>query len=177
MPIVIALTIHEVGHLIAASILNIKFQRIKITLLGFNLSADLENISLFKKNIIFFAGPFLNILVFCILRYTEYYSFAEINLFLSLINMIPIVPLDGGNICKSVLESIIDCNSVCRYMIMTNCFFIVCFLVIIYMYKNWFYLLLIVMAVRGIIEVNRYMLEKSIKYNYYNKFKRKNRAY
>jgi len=177
LPIVIALTIHEVGHLFAAAILNIKFQRIKITLLGFNLNADLENISLIKKNILFFAGPFINVLVFFILRYTEYYSFAEVNLFLSLINMIPIVPLDGGNICKSVLESIIDYSSVCRYMIMTNCFFIICFLMIIYMYKNWFYLLLIVMAARGIIEENRFLLEKSIKYNYYYKIKRKNKAY
>lgn len=177
MTIVIALAIHEVGHLIAAALLNIKFQRVKVTLFGFNLNVDLDDISLVKKIILFFAGPLFNIIVFCTLRYTKYNNFAEINKFLSLVNMIPIVPLDGGNICKAMLERIIDYNSICRYMIMTNCFFIICFFVIIYLYKNWLFLLLIVMATRGIIEENRHLLENSIKYNYYNKIKRKNKAY
>ncbi|MDD2493825.1 MAG: hypothetical protein PHE29_01395 [Tissierellia bacterium] len=173
MTIVIALTIHEFGHLIAAFLLKIKLQRFKITLFGFNLSADLENIKLYKKNILFFAGPFSNIIVFCILKYTKYYNFAQINLFLSLINMIPILPLDGGNICKTILDSIIDSISVCRYMIMTNCFFIVCFLVLFYFYKNWLYILLIIMAVRGIVNEDRHLLEKNIKLNYYKRIKRK----
>ena len=176
MTIVIALAIHEVGHLIAAIMLNIKFQRFKITLFGFNLDADLENVSLIKKIILFFAGPFFNIIVFCMLRYTKYYNFANINIFLSIVNMIPIVPLDGGNLCKAVLESILDSMAVCRYIIMTNCFFIVCFLVIMYMYKNWMYLLLIMMAVRGILDENNHLFEKSIKYNYYNRLKKHSRA-
>ena len=173
MTIVIALTIHEIGHLIAAFVLRIKFQRFKITLFGFNLNADLENIKLIKKIILFFSGPLFNIMVFCICQYTKYYNFAKINLFLALINMIPILPLDGGNICKSILGSIIDSISVCRYMIMTNCFFIICFLVFFYFYKNWLYILLIIMAVRGILEEERHLLEKTIKVNYYNRIKRK----
>lgn len=171
--VVIALTIHEVGHIIAAVILNIKFQRIKITLFGFNLKANLDEIKLIDKTILFFAGPFLNIVMFFILRNTEYNTFADINIFLAYINMIPIVPLDGGNICKAMLEKIIDSSSVCRYMIMTNCFFIICFSVIIYIYHNNLYFLLIIMAVRGIMEEDRYIMEKSIKFNYYNKYKRK----
>lgn len=173
MTIVIALTIHEFSHLIAAFILRVKLQRIKITIFGFNLSADLEGLKLFKKILLFFSGPSLNIIVFCILRYTKYYNFARINLFLFLINMIPILPLDGGNICKSILNSILESTSVCRYMIMTNCFFIVCFLVLFYFYKNWLYILLIVMAARGIIDEERHLLEKSIKLNYYKKMKRR----
>lgn len=171
--IVIALAIHEVGHIIVAVILHIKFERIKITLFGFNLNANLDDIKLIEKIILFFAGPFFNVAMFLIFRNSKYNNFAEINIFLAYINMIPIIPLDGGNICKSILEKIIDSNSVCRYMIMTNCFFIVCFSVIIYMYRNWLYFVLIIMAVRGIMEENRYILEKSIKFNYYNKYKRK----
>ena len=171
--IVIALAIHEIGHIIAAVILNIKLERFKITLFGFNLNANLEEIKLIDKTILFFAGPFLNIVMCIVLRNSEYIKFAEINIFLALINMVPIVPLDGGNICKAMLEEIIDSSSVCRYMILTNCFFIVCFSVIIYLYRNWLYFILIIMAVRGIMEENRYILEKSIKFNYYKKYKRK----
>jgi len=169
----IALTIHEVGHIIAAVILNIKFQMIKITLFGFNLKANLDKIKLIDKTILFFAGPFLNIVMFFIFQNTEYNAFAEINIFLAYINMIPIVPLDGGNICKAMLEKIIGSSSVCRYMIMTNCFFIVCFSVIICIYHNYLYFLLIIMAARGIMEENRFILENKIKFNYYNKLKRK----
>lgn len=173
MAIVAALAIHEAGHLLAAIILNIKFKRVKITLFGFNLNADLENIGLIKKFFLFSAGPIFNIILYFMLRYSRYSDFADINIFLSLINMVPIVPLDGGNICKSILESIIDNRSVCRYMIMTNWFFIICFLVIVYLFKKWLYLLLIFMAVRGIIEENRHLLEKSIRHNFYAKFHKK----
>lgn len=177
MTIAIALAIHEIGHLLAAALLNIKYQRIKVTLFGFNLNVDLDHTGLIKKIILFFAGPLFNIIVFCMLRDTKYSNFAEINKFLSLVNMIPVVPLDGGNICKSFLESAIDFSSVCRYMIMTNCFFIICFLVIIYLYKNWLFLLLVVMAIRGIIDENSYLFEQRIKFNYYNKISNKNKLH
>jgi len=169
--IVISLAIHEFGHIIAAVVLHIKLERVKITLFGFNLNANLDEIKLIDKIILFFAGPFFNIIMFFVLRNSDY-NFAEINIFLAYINMIPIIPLDGGNICKTLLDKIIDSSSVSRYMIMTNCFFIVCFFVIIYMYHNWLYLLLIIMAIRGIMEENRYILEKDIKLNYYNKYKK-----
>jgi len=169
--IIIALTIHEIGHLVAAIILKIKFQRLKITLFGFNLNANLESVNFTNKIMLFYAGPFINLVVFFILANSEYHNFASINLFLACINLIPVVPLDGGNICKAILEKILKGNSVNRYMIMTNCFFIVCFLIIIYNRLSWIYFLLIIMAIRGIIEENRYLFEKSIKHNYYKKFR------
>lgn len=171
--IIIALTIHELGHLIAIIMLNIKFQKIKITLFGFNLNIDVENISLIKKIILFFSGPFLNIIMFIVMKRTEYIEFAQINLFLACINLIPIIPLDGGNICKSILDSLIDKNSVHQYMIMTNIFFALLFLVSIYLYGNLIFLLLIIMSIKGIEDERRYMFERSVKYNYYNRIKRK----
>lgn len=166
MLVIIALVVHEAAHLISAVILNIKFGKVKITLFGFNLNADLENIAFFRKLLLFSSGPACNICLFLIFRNTEYNYFADINLFLAIINMIPIVPLDGGNICKSVLEIFLNLKAVCRYMIMTNTFFIVCFLVIIHIYQNYLYFLLILMGLKGILEENRYLTEKSIRKNY-----------
>ena len=166
MLIFIALAAHEAAHLISALFLKIKLDKIQVTLFGFNLNADLESIAFSKKILLFIAGPAFNLSLYFIFRNTEYSDFADINLFLAIINMIPIVPLDGGNISKTVLEIFLNLKTVCRYMIMTNTFFIVCFLVIIHMYENYLYFILILMALKGILEENKYLVEKSIKRSY-----------
>lgn len=170
MLIIIALAAHEAAHLFAAVLLKIKFDKVKITLFGFNLNANLDNTAFHKKVLLFISGPVCNACLYLVFRSSMNQNFANINLFLACINMIPVVPLDGGNICKSVLELFVDIKSLCRYMIMTNTFFIVCFLSIIYMYKNYIYFLLIVMALKGIIEENRNLMEKYI-HQSYRKFK------
>ena len=166
MLIIIALSAHEAAHIISALLLRIQFEKFKITLFGFNLNADLESIVLIKKLSLFLSGPACNLLLYLIFKNTVNNEFANVNAFLAIINMIPIIPLDGGNVCKSVLEVFLDIKAVCRYMIMTNTFFIVCFLVIIHMYENYLYFLLILMALKGILEENRYLIEKSITRNY-----------
>ena len=167
MLIIIALAAHEAAHILSAVLLKIKFDKFKITLFGFNFDADLENIIFIKKLLLFISGPACNLFLFLMFRNTDYNRFAEINAFLAMINMIPVVPLDGGNICKSVLEVFLDLKAVCRYMMMTNTFFIVLFLVIIHMYENYLYFLLILMCLKGILEENRNLIEKSIKRKYY----------
>ncbi|HCX63539.1 MAG TPA: hypothetical protein DHU59_14035 [Clostridiales bacterium] len=166
MHLLIALAAHETAHLLSAILLKIKFHKVKITLFGFNLNADLENLMFVKKLVLFLSGPLINFCLYFIFVDTVYEHFANMNIFLCIVNLIPIVPLDGGNICKSVLEIFLDINSVCRYMIMTNTFIIVCFMVIIYIYKNYLYFLLVVMALKGILEENRCLTEKIIRNNY-----------
>lgn len=167
MLIIIALAAHELAHIVSAIILKIKFEKFKITLFGFNFNADLENIIFIKKLLLFISGPACNLYLYLIFKNTDYNKFAEINMFLAIINMIPIVPLDGGNICKSILEIFLNLKAVCRYMIMTNTFFIVLFLVIIHMHENYLYFLLILMCLKGILEENRILIEKSIKRKYH----------
>lgn len=166
MLIIIALSAHEAAHIISALFLKVQFDKFKITFFGFNFNADLESIALIKKILLFLSGPACNLLLYFIFKDTPNAEFADINIFLAIVNMIPVVPLDGGNICKAVLEIFLDLKAVCRYMIMTNTFFIVCFLVIIHMYENYLYFLLILMALKGIIEENRCLIEKSIRRNY-----------
>ncbi len=172
MLIIIALSAHEAAHLISAVILKIKFNKFKITLFGYNLNTDLDSLKLVKKIFLFLSGPACNLCLYFIFINTKYNNFADISLFLAIVNMIPIVPLDGGNICKSILEVFLNIRSVCRYMIMTNTFFIICFLVIIHMYENYLYFLLIVMALKGILEENKCLIEKSIKRSYQGKLKK-----
>ena len=172
MSLLIALAAHEIAHLFFAILLNIKFSRVKISLFGFNFDANLENISYLKKILLFFSGPACNLLLYAGIKNTEYFYFANINLFLAYINLVPIVPLDGGNICKTLMEIFLPKDTVSRYIIMTNTFFVISFITIIHIYKNYLYFLLVVMGLKGIVEENRYFLEKSIIMRY-NKIKNK----
>jgi hypothetical protein len=45
---------------------------------------------------------------------------------------------------------------------MTNAFFILFFIIIIYIFKDYLFFLLVVMGLKGIVEENSYLLEKSI---------------
>lgn len=104
MLLILALLAHEVSHVFSAILLNIEFSKVKITLFGINLNAHLDNVSHAKKIILFFAGPLCNLCFYFGFRNTEYFCFANMNLLLAYINLFPIVPLDGGNICKTILE-------------------------------------------------------------------------
>lgn len=170
MLILIALAAHEAAHLIFAAVLNIKMDKFKVTVFGFNINTDLEQVGFFKKLILFLSGPTCNVFLFLLFKNTVYNNFAQANLFLAIVNMLPVVPLDGGNICKSVLQIFLDLKSVCRYMIMTNTFFIVCFLIIIHIREDYLLFILIIMSLKGILEENQYLIEKSIRKKY-NLFK------
>ena len=170
--LIIALAAHEVSHVFSAILFNVGFSKVKITLFGFNLNADLNDISYVKKFILFFSGPACNLCLYFGFRNTEYFNFANINLFLAYMNLIPIVPLDGGNICKTILEIFLKPKTVSRYIIMTNTFFILFFIIIIHVYKNYLYFLLIVMGLKGIVDENSLLLEKSIIFGY-NRYKYK----
>jgi stage IV sporulation protein FB len=172
MTLVIALAAHEAAHIFSAILLNVGFSKFKITLFGFNFNADLKSISSMKKILLFFSGPACNLCLYLIFKNSEFKSFANMNLFLAYMNLIPIVPLDGGNICKTILEIFLGVQTVSRYITMTNAFFILCFITIIHIYKNYLYFLLIVMGLKGIVEENSQLLEKSILVRY-NKYKYK----
>ena len=162
MHLIIALLAHEISHVFSAILLNIEFTKVKITLFGFNLNANLDRISHAKKIILFISGPACNLFLYFGFRNTEYYKFAEINLFLAYINLSPLVPLDGGNICKTVLEIFLDSRTVSRYISMTNAYFILYLITISHVYKNYLYFLLVCIGLKGIVDENRYLIEKSV---------------
>ena len=171
MYLIIALTAHEISHLLLAILLKIEFSKIRISIFGFSFNAKLNEIRHLNKIVLYLAGPLCNLFLYISFKNTQYLEFANINLFLAYMNLIPIVPLDGGNICKTILEIFVDMNTVSRYITMTNSFFILCFITIIHTYKNYLYFLLILMGLKGVVEENSQLLEQSILV-IYNKYKR-----
>lgn len=127
---VLCIFLHELGHALAAQITGLEVKSIVIWLLGgfTNLSRKAEKPS--HNLIIFAAGPLVNMLLaflfvlfFIVVSYTILpniqvaqsflwvqtlinlsFSLALVNVILIVFNLLPIYPLDGGNILHSFLE-------------------------------------------------------------------------
>lgn len=112
----ITIIIHEMGHYILAVILNIKVKEIEIFLIGgvTKLESDL-NTKIYKEIIVLLAGPLFQILFLLIIyvlhrsglvSYIVFNKVLKINITLLKINLLPIVPLDGGRLINNILDVI-----------------------------------------------------------------------
>lgn len=109
--------IHELGHFIMGLIVGMKPQKIEIKPYGVSISFKIYpndfnkkiykgNLLELKKVFVAFAGPLINLLI--VLFFINIKSHSNLlviysNFLLFLFNLIPIYPLDGGRIIKSLL--------------------------------------------------------------------------
>ncbi|HBB28367.1 MAG TPA: hypothetical protein DC000_03785 [Clostridiales bacterium] len=174
----VSLMLHEIGHFITALIIHAKIIKFNITLFGINMQININDLSLNRKLALFFSGPFTNILIMLLsyrYRQSDIYTIyhlndvAYINIFLSLINLLPIIPLDGGNVLKSILERYIKREYVYRIVLFINIIFLIISAYCFYLSFSVFYLAISFMALKGIFYEKTLILEEKIK-NTYKKF-------
>lgn len=106
----IIMTVHELAHLISAKLIGLKCSH--ITIYPFGLNLKLKNTIIYNISdeiILYLSGPFSNIIMALIVlvigfKNEYYYDFYYKNLAFFTINILPIIPLDGGMIIKKVLN-------------------------------------------------------------------------
>lgn len=105
-----SIIIHELGHIFMSKILNVQFGKIKLGILGFSAKElDLTGIKKRSKILIFSSGAIFNLLGIFLILHTNLSSFLKeqiiySNLLIAIFNLLPIVPLDGGNVLVCILE-------------------------------------------------------------------------
>ncbi len=101
---------HEAGHILAATLLNYRVNRIEILPVGVCASVDesLRNNPV-HEFIVAASGPLVNLIgiVICIYAYRFFNINTQIltlvNLYMLIINLLPVLPLDGGRILNACL--------------------------------------------------------------------------
>lgn len=102
--------IHELGHFFAMKFFNYKDLGIFfIPLVGAIATGTKEEVSERQRTIILFAGPLPGILIGAVLNYLgkshfdfELIRISHVFLFLNLFNLLPVYPLDGGQLVRNL---------------------------------------------------------------------------
>ena len=87
---------HELSHILFATLFGKKIEKIKLSIAGVCVTFNNIKLETVKNLIIYIAGPLANICL-AILFHKINFIF-EVNIFLALLNLMPIYPLDGYNI-------------------------------------------------------------------------------
>lgn len=96
--------LHEIAHILIATLLRIKIREIELLPIGVNAKYT-GRISVIKELLISIAGPLASFLFYKFLK-QDYLR--KINLFISITNLIPLKPYDGGRIIHSIVGLIIN---------------------------------------------------------------------
>lgn len=100
----IFILLHELGHLVTGITIGLKVKKINIHISG--LSVEFENYGKQRnanKIVVDIAGPLINIIALVIAIIIKQEEIAYINLLLAIVNLLPIYPLDGGQILRTLL--------------------------------------------------------------------------
>ena len=151
-----ALALHELAHLLVAISRGYKLKLIQIDMFGLSidLDAELSDKDSFAVNI---AGPMCNLFLclMCVPIYSLFPAsnlvlseFCFTNLALTLFNLLPIYPLDGGKLFRSMIKSdktYVRLDIVVRIVFITT--FLGLFIHSCFTTVNYFYLLMIIFFV------------------------------
>lgn len=103
--------IHEISHILTAYFSGYKLEKFSAHMCGFCAKfSNFNKIPYYKETIIALSGPFINLLimiVFSTIGKNVIWSqmAVKINLYLFLVNILPIMPLDGGRVLYAFLHS------------------------------------------------------------------------
>ena len=103
LPALLAVTVHETGHILAAKLCGMQIKSVTFGALGIHMAGETANVGDFRRAVVSLAGPFANLLSFLLLLpLPRAYSAVQLTLFA--FHMLPAVPLDGGTALYCLLR-------------------------------------------------------------------------
>lgn len=150
--IVLSLILHEIGHIIAIVYCKVAFKGIKFVGIGARIVIDNKWLSSGQKIGIYLLGPLMNVVCGMLVGlvpvniYTIY--FIKINISIFIINILPIIPLDGSKIIEVILEKKVGLNKSKKILIKLSniCIVIMSILGIIQIIEHRNFNILIIVA-------------------------------
>lgn len=121
--------VHEVAHLAALIALGGKAERLTISFFGIALKYN-SDLPIKKEFFVICAGPLINLILY-------FFYKDDINLFLAVLNLLPVYPLDGGRIIKLLFPNAV------RYISLAFLGLMFVFSVYLLIYHSVFSLLLV----------------------------------
>lgn len=107
----ISILIHEIAHILVAKIFKMKLKNLRVSIFGASLEIErtIKNKKI-KRILMYLAGPLSNLIVAVLIKYININEEEKIkilytNLSLCIFNLLPIIPLDGGNILREILKN------------------------------------------------------------------------
>lgn len=100
-----SMLLHELAHLLAAFFIGLRPLRITMHPFGVNLRLKSNFIyALSDEIILYLSGPLMNLIIALVVAtvFKNEYAYS-MNIALFTVNMLPIMPLDGGNLLKSII--------------------------------------------------------------------------
>lgn len=99
--VMVSLIFHELGHISLILLFRYPIETLRLSLFGFSLKLKETQQFFYKDFLIYSGGIFVNLFIFLVV---PNYEVRQIQFFLILLNILPIYPLDGFNIFKTLLS-------------------------------------------------------------------------
>ena len=105
----ICLVIHECGHIVFIKLMGKKIDTLEISPIGGILLIDeTQNDHNYKSFLIYLGGPLFSLLLFLWVKNTfSNPLFLQASFVILVLNLIPILPLDGGRLVESLLHNVV----------------------------------------------------------------------
>lgn len=116
IPMLLAIALHELGHIVIARLINIRLRELKLGIFGAALSPESYLYSYKKEILLCLGGPLVNFLCAIIVSsffYTEPFEYFKMcSLALGVLNLLPVSGFDGGRIFTALLSMIFSPRAV-----------------------------------------------------------------
>ncbi len=112
-------TVHELGHCLTALAFGAKLKQIFITPIGEKaIIENMDSLSYGKRQLILLSGPLISLIMACIYWFIENrYDYAGFHLLIAGFNLLPFLPMDGGNLLLNCAGKTWGTVKVAGYMI------------------------------------------------------------